>query len=62
MRRIALLFLFCTAALALNAQRLPDTVTPHHYILKFSPDLKTAKQHEEARSGWKRVGRNEALS
>src|SRR3954462_6997186 len=43
MRRIALLFLFCTAALALNAQRLPDTVTPHHYIVKFAPDLKAAK-------------------
>src|SRR5205807_2466203 len=44
-RRLAILFLLCTAALALqaNAQRLPDTVTPHHYILKFSPDLKTAK-------------------
>ncbi|MBI2677262.1 MAG: M1 family metallopeptidase [Candidatus Koribacter versatilis] len=43
MRRISILFLLCTAALALHAQRLPDTVTPHHYILKFTPDLKAAK-------------------
>ncbi|MDP9266885.1 MAG: M1 family metallopeptidase [Acidobacteriota bacterium] len=45
MRRSALLLFLCTATLALHmeAQRLPDTVTPHHYILKFSPDLKTAK-------------------
>src|SRR3954464_3031951 len=45
MRRIAIAFFLLTAALALqvNAQRLPDTVTPHHYILKFTPDLKAAK-------------------
>ena len=43
MRRIALLFFVVVTALTLNAQRLPDTVTPHHYILRFTPDLKAAK-------------------
>ena len=53
MRRITLLLFLCTAALTLqvNAQRLPDTVTPHHYILKFSPDLKTAKFGGEVWTG-----------
>ena len=42
MRRILpLLLLF--VAVALQAQRLPETAKPHHYILKFDPDLKTAK-------------------
>src|SRR6476620_605510 len=40
-RTLAGLLVLCT--LTAQAQRLPDTVTPHHYILKFSPDLKTAK-------------------
>jgi aminopeptidase N len=44
MKRVAL---GCVLVLGLSllavAQRLPDTVTPHHYILKFTPDLKTAK-------------------
>jgi aminopeptidase N len=39
-RALVGLLSLCTFA---QAQRLPDTVTPHHYILKFSPDLKTAK-------------------
>jgi aminopeptidase N/puromycin-sensitive aminopeptidase len=35
--------LFVLLTLAAHAQRLPDTVTPHHYILHLTPDLKTAK-------------------
>ncbi|HTK95083.1 MAG TPA: M1 family metallopeptidase [Terriglobales bacterium] len=41
-RKLCLLFLLF-AVVALNAQRLPETAKPHHYILKFTPDLKTAK-------------------
>ena len=44
MKRVALCGLLVLGmSLAAGAQRLPDTVTPHHYILKFTPDLKTAK-------------------
>ncbi|HYX70856.1 MAG TPA: hypothetical protein VE825_17105, partial [Terriglobales bacterium] len=44
MKRVALCGLLVLGlSLAAGAQRLPDTVTPHHYILKFMPDLKTAK-------------------
>ena len=44
MKRFALgCVLVLGLTLAAAAQRLPDTVTPHHYILKFTPDLKTAK-------------------
>lgn len=39
-RTLVGLLVLCSFA---HAQRLPDTVTPHHYILKFTPDLKTAK-------------------
>jgi aminopeptidase N/puromycin-sensitive aminopeptidase len=39
----ALVGLLALCALTAQGQRLPDTVTPHHYILKFTPDLKTAK-------------------
>lgn len=44
MKRVAACCLFVLGlTLLAEAQRLPDTVTPHHYILKFTPDLKTAK-------------------
>ena len=39
-RPLAGLLILCS--FAAQAQRLPDTVTPHHYILHFTPDLKTA--------------------
>jgi aminopeptidase N/puromycin-sensitive aminopeptidase len=39
-RTLVGLLALCVCA---QAQRLPDTVTPHHYILHFTPDLKTAK-------------------
>ena len=35
-------FAFVLLASFAYAQRLPDTATPHHYILKFTPDLKAA--------------------
>ena len=41
-RSACLLALLLVAAIA-TAQRLPNTVTPHHYILKFTPDLKSAR-------------------
>ncbi len=42
MKRIAPLVLLLCCSFAL-AQRLPETAKPYHYILKFTPDLKTAK-------------------
>jgi aminopeptidase N len=43
MKRIAPLVLLLCSSLVALAQRLPETATPHHYILKFTPDLKNAR-------------------